>query len=307
MTIAQRGVTAFNNVAGTNTFGPDRWLLYGSTANRISIIQSTVAPTGFTNSTLITSLGVTSPGSGDYYGLRHYIEGSNTAYLAWATVDAKTVTLSFWVRSSITGTYAVSIKNNSASRCFTSTYTITNANSWEQKTITIAGDTSGTWATDNIEFWFDLGSGTDANGATGTWNTSLVTRTTGSTTWVGTNGATFYLTGVQLEANTQATPFEQRPTSTELALCQRYYYTSGVVWSGFIANNSNAFGEGFSFQFPVTMRATPTLTNSFTSNDNAVLISSAATNKSVYIRETCSNTGFPYSSFTYSYVVTAEL
>ena len=122
------------------------------------------------------------------------------------------------------------------------------------------------------------------------------------------SGVVVYFAGMQLERGfLLATPFEQRPIGTELALCQRYYFASGVVWSGFVANNVNQFGEGFSFQFPVTMRATPTLTNSFTSNDNAVLQTSSVTDKSVYIRETCSNTGFPYSSFTYSYIVAAEL
>lgn len=122
------------------------------------------------------------------------------------------------------------------------------------------------------------------------------------------SGVVVSFAGMQLERGSFImTPFEKRPIGTELALCQRYYYASGVVWSGFVANNVNQFGEGFSFQFPVTMRATPTLTNSFTSNDNAVLSTSSVTDKSVYIRETCSNTGFPYSSFTYSYTVAAEL
>jgi hypothetical protein len=122
------------------------------------------------------------------------------------------------------------------------------------------------------------------------------------------SGVVVYFAGMQLERGYFIrTPFEQRPLQTELALCQRYYYASGTVFSGFIANNSNAFGEGFSFQFPVTMRATPTLTQSFTNNDNAVLIAGTATDKSVYIRETCGAPSFPYSSFTYSYTVAAEL
>lgn len=121
------------------------------------------------------------------------------------------------------------------------------------------------------------------------------------------SGVVVYFAGMQLERGSVATPFEQRPIGTELALCQRYYYTSGIVYSQYVANNSNQFGEGFSFQYPVTMRTTPTLTNSFTSVDNAVLSASAATDKSVYIRETCASATFPYSNFSYSFVVSAEL
>ena len=121
------------------------------------------------------------------------------------------------------------------------------------------------------------------------------------------SGGTRTLWKPQLEQNYQPTPFEQRPIGTELALCQRYYYASGIVYSQYIANNSNKFGEGFSFQFPVTMRATPTLAGTFVSVDNASLVASAVTDKSVYIRETCGVADFPYSNFTYSYTVTAEL
>lgn len=129
----------------------------------------------------------------------------------------------------------------------------------------------------------------------------------------GTAGANDYfeITGVQLEVGSQPTPFEQRPVGTEVALCQRYYYSSGYVWggniSGFIGNSSNQFGENFNFAYPVTMRVTPTLTNTFTSNDNASLLSSVATTTSVYLRETCGASQYPYSSFTYSYTVSAEL
>ena len=170
-------------------------------------------------------------------------EGYNVGDLAWGSSDAKTVTLSFWVRSSITGTYAVKLGNADSDRSYVSTYTISSANTWEQKTITITGDTSGTWASTNgvgIEIRFALAMGS-------TWTTSTLNSwqaanyfgsTTASNNWIGTNGATFYITGVQLEKGSTATSFDYRPYGTEWILCWRYYQK----W---LANATNAgFGMG---------------------------------------------------------------
>jgi hypothetical protein len=278
MTIAQRGTAAISNLNSQNTFGTDRWAIFGSNINKMTITQSSVTPTGqgFSNSTLITSSAATSPFSNHYYGLRHFIEGYNTADLAWGTSGAKPIVISFWVRSSIAGTYSLSVKNPNSSRVFTATYTITTADTWEKKIIYIPPETTGTWATDNTEslsLWFDLGSGTDANGAADIWKTSFTPKTSGSVNWVGTSGATFYLTGVQLEQNYQPTPFEQRPISVELQLCQRYFrrttvtqqYTEGTIY-GYGAGGTSV---GMTVPFPTTMRSSPTtsINGAFTNNN----------------------------------------
>jgi hypothetical protein len=264
MAISQRGTSAISNAAATNTYGTDRWHIYGSSASKMTITQSTTNPTGqgFSNSTLVTSSAATTPGTNDYYGVRQYIEGSNVADLAWGTSGAKPVVVSFWVRSSITGTYSLALHNAGSDRSLVSTYTISTVDTWEKKTIYInAGDITGTWATDNsigLAVWFDLGSGTGTNGTAGVWTAGLPTRTSGSANWVGTSGATFYLTGVQLEQNYQPTPFEQRPIGTELALCQRYFQTFDFTVSAPYAAGA---GTEMSYRthYPVQMRVAPTM------------------------------------------------
>ena len=230
MSISQRGTSAISNVAATNTYGTDRWHVYGSSASKMTVTQSTTNPTGqgFSYSTLVTSSAATTPGSGDFYGFRQYIEGNNIADLAWGTSSAKPIVVSFWVRSSIAGTYSVTLIGAGNTRTYIATYTISAANTWEKETVYIsAGETTGTWETGNgvgANLWFDLGSGTGNNGTAGGWNTSLLTRTSGSTNWVGTSGATFYVTGVQIESGAAATPFEFEDYSTLLQKCKRYYY-----------------------------------------------------------------------------------
>ena len=265
MQIDQRGSagTPVSNGAASNTYFVDRWHMFGAVAARMNGRQSAVAPTGFTNSSLITSLASTTPSAGDAYGVRQIIEGFNAADLGWGTASAQTVTISFWVRSSITGTYAFSFFNeNSPWRAYVSTYTISATDTWEQKSITVVGDTSGTWNKVNgggIQCWWDLGSGTGFNATAGSWNSSLLVRTAGSVNWVGTNGATFYITGVQLEKGSNATSFDYRPYGTELALCQRYCFIGTPQ-----ANTGGVSAEATQCQvrtpFNVPMRSTPTIT-----------------------------------------------
>ena len=198
MAISQRGTSAISNVAANDAYGTDRWHVYGTSANKMTITQSTTNPTGqgFSNSTVVTSSAATTPGSGDFYGFRQYIEGYNLTDLAWGTSGAKPIVISFWVRSSIVGTYCLSLINSGNSRTLISTYAISVADTWEKKTVYInAGETTGSWDTSNgrgVGVWFDLGSGTGANGTAGVWNTSLLTRTSGSANWIGTNVATTY-------------------------------------------------------------------------------------------------------------------
>jgi hypothetical protein len=180
--------------------------------------------------------------------------------------------LSFWVRSSVTGAYSVALHNSAADRSYVTTYTINSANTWEQKTATIAGDTSGTWLTTNgvgITAYFALGMGSTYGGATaGVWNASLKLAATGQTQWVSTSAATFYITGVQLEKGSTATSFDYRPYGTELALCQRYFSKSydittvagTATYNGSVFTISQQANRPFISQtFKTTMRAAPTI------------------------------------------------
>ena len=228
MVIDQRNAGA--SVTPTATaYTLDRWQFLINQSSKFTTQQSSTAPTGFINSILVTSSSAYSVLTGDYFTVRQAIEGLNVADFAWGTANAVTVTLSFWVRSSLTGTFGGAINNNAGDRSYPFTYTINSANTFEQKTITIAGDTSGTWLTTNsrgMMISFGLGFGSTYSGTAGAWAAGNFLSVTGATSVVGTNGATFYITGVQLEVGSTATSFEYRPYGTELALCQRYYENS---------------------------------------------------------------------------------
>jgi hypothetical protein len=263
----------------TNTVGVvfpvDRFGCYGDQASKFTGQQSSVVPAGFVNSLLITSLSAYSVPSGEIFLMRQRIEGFNVADLGWGTANAQSVTLSFWVRSSLTGTFGGSVQNSAQNRSYPFTYTISAANTWEQKTITIAADTSGTWVTNNgvgLTVNLGLGVGSTYSGTAGAWSGSTYYSATGATSVVGTSGATFYITGVQLEKGSTATSFDYRPYGTELALCQRYCwnYSSAVASGGY---SRFSYGETLStvqYQgglfFPVQMRTTPSLTAAASSN-----------------------------------------
>jgi hypothetical protein len=244
------------------TYTLDRWQAGLSNASKYSIQQSSTAPSGFNNSTLVTSLAATTVAAGDYYSFQQSIEGFNFADCNFGTVNAKTITLSFWVRSSLTGTFGGWIQNANVDRSCPFSYAISSANTWEQKTITIAGDTTGTWvgATNGVGliFGLSLGMGTTRQGTANTWAAGNYRSVTGETPVVGTNGATFYITGVQLEKGATATPFENRLYGTELALCQRYYWqdSAGTWWSGLLDGGTGDYPTRF-VQFPVAMRTAP--------------------------------------------------
>ena len=250
MVIDQRNAGA-SVTATTSIFGVDRALFQSSIASKFSIQQNAGAvtpPVGFTNYQGVTSLAATALGASDYYMMRQVIEGYNIADLGWGTANAKTVTLSFWVRSSLTGTFGGAFQNSAQDRSYPYTYTISVANTWEYKTVTVAGDTSGTWLSDNgvgIRLGFSLGTGSTLSGTAGAWSGSSFFSATGATSVVGTNGATFYLTGVQLEVGSTATSFDYRPFGTELALCQRYcepyYCDSSTIAAMGLQYVSNGF------------------------------------------------------------------
>ena len=264
MVISQRGTSP--TITGGGEYSVDRYINYYS-GNAYTSVQSTTAPAGFNNSLLLTTTTASASPAYSFFGQR--IEGFNVADLGWGTANAKTVTLSFWVRSSVTGVYSVSFGNSDADRAYPVTYTISAANTWEQKTITVAGDTTGTWLTTNgigINLRFNMGTATAGRlGTSGSWqagNLDGATGSTGANTWANTNGATFYITGVQLEVGSTATSFDYRPYGTELALCQRYCYVLGTAGGNLSMNasgaNSTTTSTKMLFNYPVTMRSAPT-------------------------------------------------
>jgi hypothetical protein len=257
-------------------FSVDRYICYLSQASKYTVQQnagSVTPPTGFANYLGFTSSSAYSVGASDYFFFAQFIEGFNTADLAWGTANAKTVTLSFQVYSSLTGTFGGSIRNDGATRSYPFTYTISSANTWTTVSITIAGDTTGTWLTNNgvgIRVQFGLGVGSTYSGTAGAWASANYFSATGAVSVVGTSGATFYVTGVQLEAGSAASPFENRSYGVELQLCQRYFQTSYLSGTAVGATGTtNCFQVvaqatcpylGVSFAWPVAFRAAPTIT-----------------------------------------------
>ena len=292
MVIDQRNAGASVTATG-NPFTLDRWRAVNSQAAKFTVQQnagSVTLPVGFTNYLGVTSSSAHATTSTDYFFLRQTIEGFNVADLAWGTASAAPITLSFRVYSSLTGTFGGALQNDAQNRSYPFSFSIPVANTWTTVSITIAGDITGTWATNNaggILVGFGLGVGSTYSGTAGAWAGANYFSATGATSVVGTSGATFYITGVQLEAGSVATPFERRPYGTELALCQRYF----INWVG---NSSDigflAIGTGvvntattavINISTPVTLRATPTLSFSGTLSTFEGTVSPAVTSFSV--------------------------
>ena len=267
MVIDQRNAgTAYTGVAN-NQYTLDRWVASVGQSSKMSVQQnagSVTPPVGFSNYLGITVASAVTPlGSTDYFQIMQKIEGFNTADLQWGTANAKTVTLSFWVYSNLTGTFGGAISNSTQGRNYPFSYTITSANTWQQISITIAGDTTGSWvgATNGIGVWvnFGLGTGTTYSGTAGTWSSNLYANCTGNTNLMASTSNYWYVTGVQLEVGSSATGFEYRPYTTELQLCQRYYQVVGG--SGSPICNTSGYSSATTIgniAFPVTMRTAPT-------------------------------------------------
>jgi hypothetical protein len=337
MRIDQRNAGASVVPDDTGIYTLDRWRAWEDTDGAATVQQSSVVPTGFTKSFLYTTTSNDSSlAAGQYTCVGQFIEGFNTADLAWGTANAKTVTLSFWVRSSLTGTFGGSFANDAANRSYPFTYTISTANTFEYKTVTIPGDTSGTWLTTNgtgIKLYFGLGVGSNFSGTAGAWASALYLSATGATSVIGTNGATFYITGVQLEQNTSATPFERRLYNQELANCQRYFQKSWTqdvaVGSALTINSVNVAQQSWSsantssiagqvFLLPVNMRtsATPVLydialntgkvtsLNASADGTNNVTPNLVITNDSKFYVRMFSNGAF---GIAFAYTMSAEL
>lgn len=265
MVIDQRNAGASVTPATSGTYSLDRWRTDFSQASKFSIQQnagSVTPPAGYKNYLGITSLAATSVGASDYFFLSEVIEGYNAADLGFGAAGAATVTLSFWIRSSLTGTFGGCLRNGNGTRSYPFNYTISAANTWEQKSITIAGDTTGTWATGNTagpNVMFGLGVGSTFSNTAGAWVAGNYFSATGAVSVVGTSGATFYITGVQLEKGSAATAFEYRPYGLELSLCQRYYVGGNVAWYSQGAFDTAYNTEGMFINLPVPMRTNPTV------------------------------------------------
>jgi hypothetical protein len=263
MRIDQRnaGASVTFNASSGDVYILDRFVSNNSTDGAYTVQQNSSAPTGFINSAKITvTTADASIGSTQSSWFQQKIEGLNVADLGWGTASAKTITLSFWVRSSLTGTFGGSITNSGFNRSYPFTYTISVADTWEQKTITVAGDTTGTWLTTNgigIRVYFGLAVGSTFIGTAGAWAGAGYSGSTGQTNVLGTLNATWYITGAQLEVGSVATPFERRDYGRELMLCQRYYFKTEDNGS-YVINTGSAIYTAY--QWKVRMRATPTVT-----------------------------------------------
>jgi len=267
MRIDQRNAGASVTVNTNPVYTVDRW--YGGkngTVNNFTAQRSTTAPAGFSNSLLITAGTGVTPATNDFLFLSQAIEGFNFADLGWGTAGAQTITISFRVRSSLTGTFGMGLRNGAANRSYIASYTINAANTWEDKTVTIPGDTTGTWATDNTQacgVFFDIGNGSNFSAAAGSWQSAnLLGGLTGGVKLAATTGATFYITGVQLEAGTNASPFERRDYGRELMMCQRYLpafistSTNDTLPGSFFGATSTAASGAYTFMVRARVRPT---------------------------------------------------
>jgi len=265
MRIDQRNAGASANAPTTTGYTLDRWYVNASQSSKLTIQQnagSVTPPAGFTYYLGATSSSAYSITASDLFYVSQFIEGYNSADLAWGTASASSVTLSFRVYSSLTGTFGGALQNSANARSYPFTYSIPTANTWTTISVTVAGDTSGTWLTTNgigIRVFLGLGVGSTYSGTAGAWAAGDFRSVTGATSVVGTNGATFYITGVQLEKGGAATAFDYRPYGTELALCQRYCFRATSYDLGRVQDATYTFGG---IRFPVTMRASASYTAS---------------------------------------------
>ena len=288
-TVNQRGITTVTPASGDYT--ADRWAVGASVASKFSISVNAAGSTGvaagiFGGALTATTLVAYSVAVGETFNVQQKIEGYNIADLAWGTAAAKTVTLSFYTQSSLTGTFGGSIRNGTNTRSYPFSYSIPVANTWTKISITIPGDTSGAftdWLTTNgigMSVIFSLGSGSSVSGTAGTWLAGSYTSATGATSIIGTLSATLYLANVQLEVGPVASIFEQIPYGLSLGLCQRYYCTSGAS-QYFLGYGTTPAAAAICFIcWPMTMRAAPTTITTGTFTNGTTL--SSAINTGVY-------------------------
>ena len=303
MVIDQRNAGA--SVTPTDSsYTLDRWFVRCSQASKFTIQQnagSVTPPVGFSKYLGVTSTSAYSVASGDFFFNAQAIEGYNIADLGFGTASAKTITISFQVYSSLTGTFGGTIRNGANNRYCPFSYTVSSANTWTTISVTIAGDTTGTWATDNtagLYIYFNLGTGSTYSGGTsGVWGSTAYFTPAGTVSVVGTSGATFYITGVQLEVGSSATGFEYRQYSTELMLCQRYYAVTATALYGSLSSPN---GQGnVQWFYKTTMRTAPTVTG----NPATTTVTSTAD----FAAGQTNNTGGYFASFASGSTASAEL
>lgn len=303
MRIDQRNAGAVHSIPGlASTFTLDRWSGYNSAASKFTVQRnagSVTPPAGFTNYLGATSLSAYTLSASDQFQVTQIIEGSHIADFRWGTASAKTVTVSFWVRSSLTGAFGFSLQNKDNNYCYATTYTINAANTWEYKTITIPGPTAGVWSTANegsVQFRFAVGVGSNFIGGTAnSWSVANYLAPSNVVNVVSTSGATLYITGVQLEAASAATEFEFRPIATELQLCRRYfvrYLGEGnyekIPCSGIVNATTTAY---ITINLSTPMRSSPTLSysniavfeGSVSANITDVAVDQLSTNSPSYL------------------------
>jgi len=311
MVIDQRNAGASVTQTTTTLYPVDRWAIAGSVTSKFTAQQnagSVTPPIGFVNYLGITSSSAYTVGAAEYFQVRQTIEGFNVADLGWGTANAKTITLSFQVYSSLTGTFGGSIGNNAGNRSYPFSYSIPVANTWTTVSVTITGDTTGTWLTTNgggLWVYWGLGVGSTYSGTAGSWAGADYRSATGAVSVVGTNGATFYITGVQLEVGSSATGYEYRQYGQEFALCQRYYQSNRIVWSGQTTGAGQAF---YAYSpFKVTMRSAPTGT--ITNESLAAMNAGSLTNSAVdSIRYDVTASGSNVNNYAFATInVSAEL
>lgn len=251
---------------GNGSLTIDRWKAGLAQTSKFSIDQDTETPPGFSTSIKVTSLSAYTPSSNDHFFIEQEVEGYTAVPLELGSTDAKDLSISFWVRSSLTGTFAGSLINSARNRSRVFEYTINSANTWEYKTVSFTGDTSGTWEKTTgkgVSLRFSFGAAGTWLQDAGSWSTGNVVASSGSVNLVATNGATLYITGVQLEVGDTATPFEHRSYGDELARCQRYFCLLSKAYG--VVHSANSTVSAFSFnEYPVRMRGTPTITTDHT-------------------------------------------
>ena len=275
--IWQRGTSAIT-VSGDDDFTADRFKGWANGGGTFTVEQSTDVPNNeFEFSAKLTNTATdSSVAAGDDYRWATDIEGYNVSPLAYGSSDAKKATLSFWVKSSLAGTYCGAFYSTTASRHYIYEYTISSADTWEYKTITIDGDTTGSWNRTNgngLRIYWGFGSGSDVQGTADAWAAGEKWETTNQAAWIGSASATFFITGIKLEVGQTATPFEHRSYGDELARCQRYYYRiqEGVVYQRFgIASCQNSNNSNATIHLPVSMKTQPSLHTTGTASDYAV-------------------------------------
>jgi hypothetical protein len=283
MDVAQRGTSATNPGGGYATVDRYRHSQNSSGLGNFTSEQVTDAPdgSGLTKSFKFTKSGATTMGSGQSAFIEQYIEEKNCQILEYGTSDAKTTTLSFYVKSSLTGTFGVSLARLDSGGSFThshvKTYTISSANTWEYKSVTITGNTSQNLVgITSLNVRFCLGAGTDRQATADTWHSSDEHTTSAQTQLPQTDGATWQLTGVQLEVGQNPTEFEHEPFERTLAKCQRYFQLTQPNFYHSLAPMLDGASDLRGYvKFPVTMRATPTLTldvgsGTITTNHNGI-------------------------------------